>query len=181
MTHSNVFFMWRSFKVATLLALTLAAFVTVFAATAVQALEPGEILKDPVLEARARVIGKQLRCVVCQNQSIDDSNAELAGDMRVLVRKRLTNGDTNAQVIAYMVDRYGDFVLLDPPFKGSTVVLWVAPGVIAVFAGLLLLTLFRRRTTADGTRVLLSPGPQAVPLSAEEQRRLDQILKEDNA
>ncbi|MFC1673702.1 cytochrome c-type biogenesis protein, partial [Pseudomonadota bacterium] len=95
------------------------------------AVEPNEILKDPALETRAREVGKGLRCVVCQNQSIDDSNAELARDMRVLVRDRIVAGDSNEEVMAYMVDRYGDFVLLDPPFKASTYVLWIGPAIIA--------------------------------------------------
>jgi len=160
-----------------LVALMLAVFVPLGA----HAVEPNEILKDPALEARARDVGKQLRCVVCQNQSIDDSNAELAGDMRVLVRDRITAGDSNTQVIDYMVDRYGDYVLLDPPFNAATLVLWVGPEVIAGLGLLGLVLMFRRRKTINGKSELVSSGQQAAPLSDAERRRLDELLKEDNA
>lgn len=95
------------------------------------AVEPDEMLKDPALEARARAISRELRCLVCQNQSIDDSNAGLAHDLRVLVRERLKAGDSDAQVMAFITARYGDFVLLRPPFKPTTYVLWLGP--LAVF------------------------------------------------
>jgi len=160
--------------------LTVALMLAVFAPFAVQAVEPDEILKDPVLEARAREVGKQLRCVVCQNQSIDDSHAELAGDMRILVRDRITAGDSNQKVIDYMVDRYGDYVLLDPPFKAETLVLWIGPAVIAGLGLLWVVMLFRRRKAADGHMELAS-GTQAAPLSDDERHRLDELLKEDNA
>ena len=142
------------------------------------ATEPSEILQDPALESRAREVGKQLRCVVCQNQSIDDSNAELAGDMRVLVRERIAAGDSNNQVIDYMVDRYGDYVLLNPPFKASTYVLWVGPPVIGVLGLLWVVSFYRRRSAADGGAVA---SPQTSPLSQDERRRLDALLKDDNA
>ncbi len=145
------------------------------------AVEPDEILKDPALEVRAREVGKQLRCVVCQNQSIDDSNAELAGDMRVLVRARITSGDTNQQVIDYMVDRYGDYVLLDPPFKAATLVLWVGPAAIAGLGLLWVVLLFRQRKNASGEMVLSTSGVQAEPLSDDERRRLHELLKENDA
>jgi cytochrome c-type biogenesis protein CcmH len=115
-----------------------------------QAVEPDEILADPALEARARVISKQLRCVVCQNQDIDSSNAGVARDLRLLVRERLTAGDSNAEVVDYIHARYGDFVLLKPPFTRRTVVLWLAPLVLifaAVLAGGLSLSPARRRRT----------------------------------
>jgi len=146
------------------------------------AVEPKEVLSDPALESRARVVGKELRCVVCQNQSIDDSNAELAGDMRLLVRERIQAGDSNDAVMAYMVDRYGDYVLLDPPFKASTYVLWVGPPVIGVL-GLLWVVSFYRRRKEDGDLAASAQtgGPQAVPLSDEERRRLDALLKDDTA
>jgi cytochrome c-type biogenesis protein CcmH len=146
----------------------------------VQAVEPDEVLRDPALEMRAREVGKDLRCVVCQNQSIDDSNSELAGDMRVLVRERITAGDSNQQVIDYMVDRYGDYVLLNPPFKAQTLVLWGGPGVIAVLGLWFVVMLFRRRTKADGTQEVVS-GAKVDPLNDEERRRLNKLLKEDNA
>lgn len=147
-----------------------------------QAVEPNEILADPALEARAREVGKELRCVVCQNQAIDDSNAELAGDMRVLVRERIMAGDTNQEVIDYMVDRYGDYVLLDPPFKTSTLVLWIGPSVIAALGLLWVVMMFRRRKTEGGKTELVTGGAQAAaPLSDEERKRLDELLKEDDA
>lgn len=98
------------------------------------AVEPDEVLADPVLEARARVISKELRCVVCKNQDIDSSNAGVARDLRLLVRERLVEGDTNEEVIAYIVARYGDYVLLKPPFKPSTYILWFMPPILVLLA-----------------------------------------------
>lgn len=143
------------------------------------AIEPSEIIADPVLEERAREVAKKLRCVVCQNQSIDDSNAELAGDMRILVRDRILAGDSNEQVLAYMVDRYGDYVLLDPPFKTSTYVLWFGPPVIGALGLFWVVSFYRRRTT-DGDDVVQAPS-QAAPLSDQERKRIDALLKDDNA
>ncbi len=97
------------------------------------AVEPDEILDDPVLEARARTISAEVRCVVCQNESIDTSNAGIARDLRILIRERLVAGDSNQQVFDFLVARYGDFVLLRPPFKPSTYVLWLAPFAIIAF------------------------------------------------
>jgi cytochrome c-type biogenesis protein CcmH len=91
---------------------------------------PEEVLKDPALEARARVISQDLRCLVCQNQSIDDSNAPLAKDLRVIVRERLTAGDTDQQVFGYVVSRYGNYVLLRPPLQSDTYILWAAPFIL---------------------------------------------------
>ncbi len=122
------------------------------------AVEPSERLADPALEARARTISQELRCLVCQNQSIDESNADLAHDLRVLVRKRLVAGDTDRQVLDYIVARYGVFVLLDPPFEPVTWVLWLRPPLLVLGAGGVLLLRARRRrprpTTPDltGTR-----------------------------
>jgi cytochrome c-type biogenesis protein CcmH len=132
------------------------------------AVEPSEMLKDPALEARARDIGRGLRCVVCQNQSIDDSNAEVAHDMRRAVRERLLAGDSDDKVYAYMVARYGDYVLLQPPFKSSTLVLWLGAPLLLLLAGGVLLLAARRRVIA-----------QPPPLSEEEQRKLAQLLKRD--
>lgn len=162
----------------TLKALAAALILAVALPFAAQAVEPDEILKDPAQEARAREVGKQLRCVVCQNQSIDDSNAELAGDMRVLVRERIVAGDSNEEVIAYMVDRYGDYVLLDPPFKASTYVLWIGPGVIAVLGVVGLLAFFRRRQTAVAGGAGDDAPAAAQPLSDDERRRLEKLLKD---
>jgi cytochrome c-type biogenesis protein CcmH len=133
------------------------------------AVEPSEVLSDPALEARAREIGQALRCVVCQNQSIDDSAAEVAHDMRRAVRDRLSAGDSNDQVFAYMVARYGDYVLLKPPFKTGTLVLWLGAPLLLLIAGGALLLAARRRHRA-GLAV-----PQ--PLSDEERQRLDTLLK----
>ena len=133
------------------------------------AVEPSEVLSDPVLEARARAIGQALRCVVCQNQSIDDSAAEVAHDMRRAVRERLTAGDSNDQVFAFMVARYGDYVLLKPPFKTGTLVLWLGAPLLLLIAGGALLVAARRRQRAG----LAAPQP----LSEEERRRLDALLK----
>ncbi|MDX2027390.1 MAG: cytochrome c-type biogenesis protein [Alphaproteobacteria bacterium] len=102
--------------------------------TLAHAVQPDEMLKDPALEARARVISKDMRCLVCQNQSIDDSDAPLARDLRVLLRQRLTAGDTDAQARAHIVQRYGDYVLLTPPFKPATSLLWLGPGFFLLIA-----------------------------------------------
>ena len=107
------------------------------------AVDPGEILKDSKLEKRARAISKGLRCVVCQNQSIDDSDAQLARDLRILVRNRILVGDSDTAVLDYVVSRYGDFVLLKPPVKGVTLVLWFGP-VLITLAGLIGLIIFYR-------------------------------------
>ena len=135
------------------------------------AVEPSEMLKDPALEARAREIGQALRCVVCQNQSIDDSAAEVARDMRRAVRERLSAGDSDAQVFDFMVARYGDYVLLKPPFKLGTLLLWLgAPLVLLIAATAIMLTALRRRATA--------PLP---PLSDEERERLRSLLGRDGS
>jgi cytochrome c-type biogenesis protein CcmH len=139
-----------------------------FIALPALAVEPSEMLPDPALEARAREIGQSLRCVVCQNQSIDDSAAEVAHDMRRAVRERLSAGDSNDQVFAYMVARYGDYVLLKPPFKAGTLVLWLgAPALLLIAAGVLLLAARRRRAP-------VAPSP----LSDDERRRLESLLRQ---
>jgi cytochrome c-type biogenesis protein CcmH len=131
---------------------------------------PGERLADPALEARARALGQELRCLVCQNQSIDDSSADLAHDLRVLVRERLVAGDSDAQVLAFLTSRYGDYVLLRPPVKPTTWLLWFGPPVLLVAGGLAILLAWRRRR-AD---TLARP----VALSAAERSRLDRLMKE---
>ncbi|HEX3993864.1 MAG TPA: cytochrome c-type biogenesis protein [Acetobacteraceae bacterium] len=133
------------------------------------AVEPGEQLKNPALEARAREISSGLRCLVCQNETIDESNASLAHDIRILLRERLTAGDTDEQAVKAIVDRYGDFVLLDPPVKPATYVLWFGPLAI-LLAGLLgcMVWLGRRSATSEAT----------MPLTADERHRLDTILRE---
>jgi cytochrome c-type biogenesis protein CcmH len=132
------------------------------------AVEPGEILKDAGLEARARRLSQELRCVVCQNQSIDDSNAPLAHDLRVIVRERLAAGDTDVQVLAYVEARYGAFVLLRPRLTLQTVILWTTPLLLLAGAVAYLWRVRRRRTEEPA---------QAAALSAEEQRQLDEILR----
>ena len=111
---------------------------------AVLAVEPDEKLEDPALEERARRISRDLRCVVCQNQSIDDSSAPLARDLRLLIRERLLAGDSNEEAIAYVVERYGDFVLLKPPFQGDTYLLWLGPALIVLTGGALVFYYYRR-------------------------------------
>lgn len=150
--------------------LALAALLVLLAAGA-GAVEPDEILDDPVLEARARDISAGLRCLVCQNESIDASNADLARDLRILVRERLVAGDSDDEVRAYMVARYGDFVLLKPPVKPETYLLWFGPGVILVLASLAVGLYLRRRRTASA-----GGGTAAPALSAEERARLERLL-----
>ncbi len=140
-------------------------------ATSAFAVNPDEMLKDPAQEHRARELGKDLRCLVCQNQSIDDSDADLAKDLRVIVRERIASGDSDDQVRKFVVDRYGDYVLLKPPFKGTTLVLWVGPFVLFAAGLAVVFGFYRRRRTA-------AAAPPPPPLSAEEKRRLDKLLKE---
>jgi len=132
----------------------------------VLAVEPEEMLKDAGLEARARAISKELRCLVCQNQSIDDSNAQLAKDLRVLVRERIIAGDSDAEVIAFVRARYGDFVMLKPPVTTATVLLWLGPALILLLAGIGVLIFIRRRKQAPAT---------PAPLTKEERKRLDAL------
>ncbi len=140
---------------------------------AAQAVEPDEVLDDPKLEQRAREISKGLRCVVCQNESIDASNADLARDLRILVRERLEAGDTNEEVVDYVVARYGEFVLLEPRFAPHTYLLWLTPLALLLFGLLLALKLFRGRAA----RVEAS-APK--PLSETERQRLDRLLSESS-
>jgi cytochrome c-type biogenesis protein CcmH len=122
------------------------------------AVEPQEMLKDPALEMRARVVSKQLRCVQCQNETIDESHAQIARDMRILVRERITAGDSNDQIIAYMVSRYGDYVRLSPRFMPSTVALWFGPFVIFIIGAWVVM----RRMRQSGHAVeALTPEEQA--------------------
>jgi len=136
------------------------------------AVEPSEMLKDPVLEARARDISAGIRCLVCQNESVDSSNADLAHDLRVLIRERLVAGDSDQQVRDFLVARYGDFVLLDPPVKPRTWILWFGPAGILLLGALGIFFYFRRRAPVPG-------GPAGQPLSAAERRRVEELLAED--
>lgn len=146
-------------------AVALAAF-----AAAAFAVEPDEILKDPALEARARAISAELRCLVCQNQSIDDSNAPLARDLRILVRDRLKAGDTDVEVKRYVVARYGEFALLRPAFNLHTIALWLAPP--AFLLATLAFLLFKVRRDRK-----LARSAAAAPLSASEEEELKRLLE----
>jgi cytochrome c-type biogenesis protein CcmH len=129
------------------------------------------MLRDPALEARARHISQELRCLVCQNQSIDDSNAELARDLRLLVRERLAAGDTDAAVLTFVEARYGEFVLLRPRLSAHTLLLWLTPLLLLAGTATILLRHTRRRLSAVGAEA------QPASLSPAEQQRLDELLK----
>jgi cytochrome c-type biogenesis protein CcmH len=149
----------------------LVALACILADAPARAVQPDEMLRDPTLEARARGLSQELRCLVCQNQSIDDSNAPLARDLRVLLRERLTAGDTDAEVLAFLTARYGDFVLLRPPFAVRTVVLWLGP--FLLLAGAALLLFLRARVRLQRLR-----DAAPAPLSQAERERLDHLLQE---
>ncbi len=135
------------------------------------AVEPSEVLSDPALEARARALSQGLRCLVCQNQTIDDSNAGLARDLRIIVRERLVAGDSDEAVLAYITARYGDFVLLSPPMKPKTYALWFGPLLILVLGAFGMARYLARRRLAAGEA-------EVKPLSTEEKKRLQSILEE---
>ena len=131
------------------------------------AVEPDEMLDDPALEARARALSQEIRCLVCQNEAIDSSNADLARDLRILIRERMVAGDSDDQVKAFLVARFGDYVLFDPPMKLTTYALWFGPVLILLLGGFGVFLFFsgaRRATAAPA------------PLNAEERARLDQLL-----
>ncbi len=136
-----------------------------------QAVQPDEILPDPALEQRARELSAELRCMVCQNQSIDDSNAPLARDLRLLVRERLVAGDSNEEVLSFLVDRYGEFVLLKPSFSGHTLLLWLAAPAVLIAGGLIAWGVVGRNRRR----------PEAAPLSAEEEAELARLRGEASA
>jgi cytochrome c-type biogenesis protein CcmH len=148
--------------------LLLAILALAFASQA-RAVLPQEQLADPKLEARARKISQELRCLVCQNQTIDDSDAALAGDLRVIIRERLVAGDTDEQAIHFVVLRYGDYVLLSPPFRAETLVLWLGPGIVLVVGGLGVAAYLRRRSQA-------ASGIDPV-LTGDEQAEVDRIIE----
>jgi len=154
-----------------LLALALAL---IAAAPAAHAVQPDEILKDPAMEARARELSRELRCMVCQNQSIDDSDAPLARDLRLLVRERLQAGDSNSQVIDFLVARYGEFVLLKPRFTGHTMLLWLTPPLLLAIGVIVVVMGARRRKTATATVATEEP-----ELTADERARLAALRAED--
>jgi cytochrome c-type biogenesis protein CcmH len=138
------------------------------AGTAWAVSDPNELLSNPVQEARAEVIGHQLRCMVCQNESIEDSNADLARDIRTIIRQQVVAGQTNRQIIAYMVQRYGTFILMRPPFDPMTALLWATPLIaLALGFGIVVFTLWRQRRR---------PAPGPAPLSEVERARLQSLL-----
>ncbi len=141
-----------------------------FAPLPAHAVEPDEILPDAAMEQRARELSAGLRCLVCQNQSIDDSHAPLARDLRLLVRERIKAGDSNTAVLDFVVARYGDFVLLKPPMRGSTLILWLTP-VVVLIGGILLARAARRSTVKSSS--------DQEQLSSEEAARLEKILKRE--
>ena len=137
------------------------------------AVEPDEMLSNPALEARARAISKQLRCMVCQNESIDESQAPLARDLRVLVRQRIMAGDSDTQIINFLVSRYGEFILLKPPLSWHTLALWGAPPALLILGILMIVAVERRRATGQPAL------GAATRLSAAEEARLSEILHTD--
>ena len=149
-----------------LLAGAAALLVTLAAAGPGWTIRPDEIMTDPKLEVRARAVGSELRCLVCQNESIDDSDADLAHDLRMLVRQRILAGDSDAQVKAYIVARYGDYVLLKPPLKPETYLLWFGPAIMVLIAGGAAVAYFRRKPLPTETN----------PLSADQDRRLAVLM-----
>ncbi|TAX88439.1 cytochrome c-type biogenesis protein CcmH (plasmid) [Rhizobium leguminosarum] len=147
----------------------LLAFAMLLMAAPAFAVNPDEVLADPALEARARALSAELRCMVCQNQSIDDSNADLAKDLRLLVRERITDGDSDEAVLNYIVSRYGEFVLLKPRVGMKTGLLWGAPVLLVLAGGLSLLVFARKRASK----------PTGSKLTADEQARLSELLRDD--
>ena len=143
--------------------------VCLFGASAAFAVQPDEILPDPALETRARDLSRELRCMVCQNQSIDNSDAPLARDLRLLVRERLKAGDSDAQIIDFLVARYGDFVLLKPRFGMHTALLWLLPFLVLI-AGVAALLMLRRRQQNRAV---------SAALSADEEARVAEVLKRE--
>jgi cytochrome c-type biogenesis protein CcmH len=147
--------------------LSLLAALLLWAAPAAAISNPNERLGDPALEERAVALGREIRCLVCQNETIEASNADLAKDLRRLVRERIAAGDSDAQVLAFLEARYGDFVLMNPPKRGANLVLWLAPLGVLVLGGALIVASFRRRTSAE-----------PAPLSAEERAALARLTGE---
>jgi cytochrome c-type biogenesis protein CcmH len=146
------------------------AFLILFGwVSAAAAVQPDEQLADPALEGRARAISAELRCLVCQNQSIDDSDAPLARDLRLLVRQRLTAGDSDVAIRDYLVARYGDFILMKPPFETSTLILWLTPAIVLILGGGMAIWRVRRH-----------PQRGAARLSGDEEERLARILGEEH-
>jgi cytochrome c-type biogenesis protein CcmH len=157
-----------------LIAISAVLLLAAFAVPAAYAVQPDEIMSDPAKEARARELSRELRCMVCQNQSIDDSDAPLARDLRLLVRERIASGDSDRQVIDFLVARYGEFVLLKPRFSPHTLLLWLLPPLALAGGGLALWLYSRRRSKGDG-----APDPALLHLTEEEEARLERLLAAD--
>ena len=176
--------MKKSINIIFAIFLLMPSFILIAPFNSALAVQPDEILSDPKLEKRAREISKGLRCLVCQNQSIDDSNADLAKDLRLIVRERLVAGDSDKQVEEYLIDRYGNYVLLEPPVNSQTMILWLGPLIILLF-GMVAVAIWYR-----GIKKLHNKKPDGgnqnndkndiniAKLNADEQSRLDAILKE---
>jgi len=145
--------------------------LVLLALPAVHAVQPDEIMSDPAKEVRARDLSRELRCMVCQNQSIDDSDAPLARDLRLLVRERIAGGDSDSQVIDFLVARYGEFVLLKPRLSPHTLLLWLLPPLALAGGGLALWFYSRRRANAGG-----AADPSLLHLTEEEEARLQRLL-----
>jgi len=148
--------------------------IAVLAGSSASAVQPDEIMADPVKEARARALSQELRCMVCQNQSIDDSEAPLARDLRLLVRERIAAGDSDARVIDFLVARYGEFVLLKPRLERQTLLLWLLPPLALVGGGISLWMLSRRRAKS-------APGEATVTLTPDEETRLAALMANEAA
>ncbi len=149
------------------------AALLLLAAPAVAATNPDEMLKDPAQEARARALGRELRCLVCQNQSIDDSDADLARDLRRVVRERIVAGEGDAEILGFLKDRYGEFVLLRPPVQPSTYLLWFGPAAVLLLGGGLVAAFYRGRRQ-EGPEAAAAAAPEQ--LSREERARLKRLL-----
>jgi cytochrome c-type biogenesis protein CcmH len=156
--------------------LVAACFLAVLGLSPARAVLPDEVMSDPAREARARDLSRELRCMVCQNQSIDDSEAPLARDLRLLVRERIAAGDSDSQVIDFLVARYGEFVLLKPRFNPHTLLLWLVPPLALLGGGFALWRYSRRRQEPSG-----ASGDSAAKLTAEEQARLEQLMAAEPA
>jgi cytochrome c-type biogenesis protein CcmH len=148
--------------------------IALFAPSTSWAVEPGEMLSNPALEARARALSRELRCMVCQNESIDDSGAPLAHDLRVLVRDRIKAGDSDAQVFDFLVARYGEFVLLKPRLSWHTVALWGLPPAVLLVGAIVILIDLRRRRSAQAAQ-------EQATLTAAEEARLAELLRDRSA
>jgi cytochrome c-type biogenesis protein CcmH len=154
-----------------LIAISFVLLIVAFAASGARAVQPDEIMSDPAKESRARDLSRELRCMVCQNQSIDDSEAPLARDLRLLVRERIAAGDSDTQVIDFLVARYGEFVLLKPRLKPHTLLLWLLPPLALAGGGFALWMHSRRRSKTEAAE-----DPSLFKLTSEEEARLERLI-----